>query len=73
MKIDEIYQQMTDESVRELVLTYLLRSSMLLNNAYTVYEGAIERKKKDVERKSAYTDRNFSRTKKRLFLNLKDY
>jgi len=72
-EIGSIYQQMEDEAEQAMVLSYLLRSSSLLGNAYTVYEAAIERKKKDVERKSAYMDRNFSRTKQRLFLSLKDY
>jgi hypothetical protein len=72
-KIGNIFQQMRDEADRDLVLTYLLRSSTPLNNAYTVYEAAVERKKKDVERESPYMDRNFPRTKERLFLGLKDY
>jgi len=72
-EIGKIYQQMRDQADRELVLTYLLRSSNLLNYAYTAYEAAIERQKKDVERKSAYMDRNFARTKQRLFLSQKDY
>jgi len=72
-EIGQIYQQMLDESGREMVLTYLLRSSSMLDNAYTVYEAAIERKKKDVERESAFMDRNFKRTREQIFLGLKDY
>jgi len=72
-KIGKIYLQMREEAGQELVLTYLLRNSNMLNFAYTVYEAAIERKKKDVERESDYMDRNFSRTKERLLLSLKDY
>jgi hypothetical protein len=64
---------MRDEADRELVLTYLLRSSTPLSNAYTVYEASIERKKKDVERESLFMDRNFARTKERVFLGLTDY
>ena len=72
-EIDKIYQQMRNNADRDLVLTYLLRSSSLLGNAYIAYEAAIERKKKDVDRESAYMDRNFKRTKERLLLALKDY
>jgi hypothetical protein len=72
-EIAKIYQQMRDESARDLVLAYLKRSSTPLNNAYVVFEATIERKKKDVERDSPYMDRNFARTKERLFLGLKDY
>ncbi len=71
--IEEIYQQMRSEADRELVLTFLLRSATLLSNAYTIYEAAIERQKPDIERSSAYMDRNFERTRERLFLNLKEY
>jgi hypothetical protein len=72
-EIGKIYGQMRDEADKELLLTYLLRSCNMLNYAYIVYEATIERKKKDIERESAYMDRNFSRTKERLFLNVKDY
>jgi len=72
-EIETIYQQMRRQADRELVLTYLLRSSTPLNNAYTIYEASIERQKKDLERASAYMDRNFDRTKERLFLNLREY
>ncbi|MDZ7331697.1 MAG: S46 family peptidase, partial [candidate division KSB1 bacterium] len=72
-EIETIYQQMRSQAERDLVLTYLLRSSTALNNAYTVYEASIERQKKDLERSGAYMDRNFDRTKERLFLNLREY
>ncbi len=72
-QIEGIYQQMRDQAERDLVLTYLLRSSTALNNAYTVYEAAIERQKKDLERSGAYMDRNFDRTKERVFLSLREY
>ncbi|MDZ7375048.1 MAG: S46 family peptidase [candidate division KSB1 bacterium] len=72
-EIEAIYQQMRSQAERDLVLTYLLRSSTALNNAYTVYEASIERQKKDLERASSYMDRNFDRTKERLFLNLREY
>ncbi len=72
-EIKKIYQQRRDEADKELTLSYLLRSSTPLNNAYTIYEASIERKKKDVEREAPYMDRNFTRTKERLLLGLKDY
>jgi hypothetical protein len=72
-EIGKIYQQMREEADLALVLSYLLRSSTPLSNAYTVYESSIERQKKDVERESAYMERNFERTKERMFLRLKDY
>jgi len=40
---------------------------------YTVYEASIELQKKDLERESAYMDRNFPLTKKRIMLTLGNY
>ena len=72
-EIGKIYDDMRQHADREFVLTYLLRSSNLLNFAYTIYEAAIEREKKDIERESAYMDRNFTRTKENMFLTLDNY
>jgi len=71
--ISAIYQERSESAGQEMVLGYLIRSSNLLNFAFTAYESAIERQKNDVERESAYMDRNFERTKLRLFLSLEDY
>jgi len=73
MDIDKVYRELRGQADAELILNYLMGSSNMLNFAYTVYEGAIERQKEDVERESAYMDRNFDRTKERLFMSLKDY
>ncbi|MBN2088710.1 S46 family peptidase [candidate division KSB1 bacterium] len=72
-EINEIYQKLEQESAQNYVLGYLRRSSSLLNAAYTVYEASIERKKKDVERESAFMDRNFQRTREALLLGMKDF
>ncbi|MCI0516091.1 S46 family peptidase [candidate division KSB1 bacterium] len=72
-EFDRIYQEMRAEAGQELILSYLRRSSTLLNYAYTVYEAAIERQKPDLERESEYMDRNFKRTQERLLLSLKEY
>jgi hypothetical protein len=71
--IGKIYQDIRDRSDVELVLDYIDRSSILLNTACTVYEGAIELQKNDLDRESAYMDRNWTRTKERLFMALEDY
>lgn len=72
-EIGQVYQRMRDRADCELVLDYLVRSSNMLNFAYTVYEASLELKKKDVERESAFMDRNYPRTKERLLMTLKDY
>lgn len=72
-QIARVYDEIREKSQRELVLTYLRRSCNLLNFAYTAYEASIERAKKDINRESAYMDRNFDRTKERILLSLADY
>ena len=72
-EIGQVYQRMRDRADYELVLDYLVPSSNMLNFAYTVYEASIELRKKDVERESAFMDRNYPRTRERLLMTLKDY
>lgn len=72
-ELNEIYEEMKENAERSLVLSYLRRSSNLLSFAYTLYEGAIELQKDDVERESAYMNRNLDMTKKRLSLSAQDF
>lgn len=72
-ELNEIYEEMKENAERSLVLSYLRRSSNLLSFAYTLYEGAIELRKDDVERESAYMNRNLDMTKKRLSLSAQDF
>ncbi|MCK4747094.1 MAG: S46 family peptidase, partial [Bacteroidales bacterium] len=72
-RIKKFYQQKTLTADFELVMGFLKGSSYLLYTAHTLYEASIERKKDDSERKPAYMDRKFERTRKRLMLRLKDF
>lgn len=72
-ELNEIYEEMKENAERSLVLSYLRRSSNLLSFAYTLYEGAIELRKDDVERESAYMNRNLDMTKKRMSLSAQDF
>jgi hypothetical protein len=69
----DIAQDIRERSEYELLLNYLGRSAILTSIGCIVHEASIERIKPDLERESAYMDRNFSRTKQRLFLSLKNY
>lgn len=71
--IGQVYKEMRERSDVEYVLDYLNRSANLPRFAYTIWEASVERKKKDLDRERAYMDRNFSRTKNRIFMALKDY
>lgn len=72
-EIATVYQKMREDADRELVLTYLGRSSQLLGLAATVYEASLERAKDDLERKSGYMDRNWDQMQQRIFLGLNNY
>jgi hypothetical protein len=72
-KIGKIYEEVREQAEYELILDYLRRSVNMIYFGYSVYEASFERRKKDLERESAYMDRNFARTKQRLLLTLKNY
>jgi hypothetical protein len=72
-KMGDIAEDKRERAEYELILNYLGRSAILTSFGGTAYEASIERAKPDLERESAYMDRNFSRTKQRLFLSLKNY
>ncbi len=72
-KMGDIAEDKRERAEYELILNYLGRSAILTSFGGSAYEASIERAKPDLERESAYMDRNFSRTKQRLFLSLKNY
>jgi len=72
-KIADIYKDIRQRAEYELVLDYLRRSVDMISFGYTVYEASIERQKEDLERESAYMDRNFALTKQRLELSFRNY
>ncbi len=72
-ELSEIYEELQENAERSLILSYLQRSSNLLSFAYTLYEGAIELQKDDVERENSYMNRNLDMTKNRLSLTVKDF
>jgi hypothetical protein len=72
-QIETLYKEIRQDAQYDHVLKYLIGSSVLLTNAYTLYEHSIERNKKDVERQSPYMNRNIERTKIRLGTRLNNY
>ncbi len=71
--IEELFKIKRDNFDRNMVFSYLLRSSVLLNTAYQIYESAIELEKPESEREYSYMSRNIARTKKRLEISLQNY
>lgn len=72
-EIGEVYAEMTSRAESELILDNLLSSSTPLSTAYRIYEASRELRKPDLERESAYMDRNFPRTKETMQRALADY
>ena len=72
-EIGKIYTQRREQAEYELILDYLRRSVNIIYFGYTAYEAAVELQKKDLERESAYMNRNFHLTKERLQLTLRNY
>lgn len=71
-QIAQVYAEMSDSAEREALETGLFSAPRLLYLAFTVYDAAVERQKPDLERESAYMDRNFDQTTQRLLLELQD-
>jgi hypothetical protein len=71
--IKKIYSEKEDNFYQDTYLSYLTRSVDLLGTARTLYQSAFERQKDDLDRESAYMDRNFDRTKQRTIMSLKSY
>jgi len=71
--IAAVYDEMRAAFAYETVLDYLRGSVNLLGYAFTVNEAALERRKPDLERETAYMDRNFPQTKQRLLLSLRNF
>jgi len=69
-KISELYDEIEDRAEYEFTLEYLIHGSDLLHGAFTAYEAAHERKKRESERKSAYMERNLDRTLQKLEITL---
>lgn len=68
-----IYKEMLDQSEYELTFDYLRQSSSLLGIGNTLLDASRELKKPDIERESAYMERNIGRTKESAFSSLKNF
>jgi hypothetical protein len=67
-----VYNETGKNAAREFVLQYLTRSPETLRVASSIYEAAQERRKPDLERESAYMERNWRQTVDRVLLSLKN-
>ena len=60
--IDAAYAEAAKTAEAEAHVRNMLLASQLVSLAYTIYDGAVEREKPDLERESAYMDRNYDQT-----------
>ncbi len=72
-EISNVYSELRSRAEYEMIMSYLTRSVNMLNFGYTVYEAALERQKEDLERESAYMERNYPLTVRRLKLAMQNY
>ncbi|MBN2355817.1 S46 family peptidase [candidate division KSB1 bacterium] len=72
-EISRLYRERTEAASYEMLMDQFLRSSRPLGIAYTLYQSSIESQKPDLERESAFMERNVSRTKQRLRLGLANF
>lgn len=71
-EIAHIFENDRKTADRNYLLSYLTGSVNILSVANTLFKAAEERQKPDLERESAYMDRNFEQTKQRVLLSLKN-
>ena len=71
--ISAVYAAMEETAQYDLTLQYLRSSSVMLGAALTIRETARELQKSDLDRESAYMERNFGRTKDALLASLRNY
>ena len=71
-EIDAVYHAM-EANQHELDIQNIRSASRLMYFAFTLYDGAVERQKDDLERETPYMDRNIDLTQRRLLLAVKDF
>jgi hypothetical protein len=76
-EIATVYADMTARAESELILEMLLENSLtsptMLRRAFILHEASLELQKADVDRLSAYQDRNLNTTKSALLRGFRDY
>jgi uncharacterized protein YciI len=71
-QIASVYAEMSKTAATEMLDRSFVDACRTLHLAYQVYDSAVERQKSDLERESAYMDRNFSQTVQQWRLVQKD-
>ena len=72
-ELDDVYREMGASANYELTMSNLVSACRGLALAHTIYDSVSERAKPDLDRESAYMDRNIDRTIDRAILGWKDW
>lgn len=72
-EIGKLYDEIRSRAEHDLILDNLRSSSILLRTALAVHDGVHELQKPDLERESAFMERNLAATKENLKLGLQEY
>jgi len=70
--VNRVYAEMGQASQYELNMQNLTSATRTLGMAFTIYDAAVERTKPDLDRESAYMDRNIDQTIQRLKITQRD-
>lgn len=70
--IHRVYREMSKEAPLELNLREMRQACRTLSFAFTIFDAAVERAKSDIERETAYMDRNYDQTRQQLMLDVQD-
>jgi len=57
----------------DILMEHFFKSTTLLKNAFIIYEGSIEKRKKDTERVSKYMNKNLPQTRQRMKTDLRNF
>jgi hypothetical protein len=71
--LNAVYDEMTQNAGKEILLDLFSTSPTLLSRAAALYEAALERQKPDAERGSAYTDKNYERFQQNMLRSLASF
>ncbi|MCW5896059.1 MAG: S46 family peptidase [Bacteroidetes bacterium] len=72
-EIADMYADMRERAPLELTLDYIRQTSTMAGVGITLYEAVGELQKPDLDRESAYTERNYARTRRTIVQSIRNY
>lgn len=72
-ELNSAYAELSDATPLELHLSHLRSACRAMSFGFFVYDAAVDRQKPDLERQSAYMDRNYEQSVQSLLVSMGDY